>query len=110
MQIEIERLKGVQLPLIEQLPAFHLARMEGYNGIGKSLTIRLLQLAVGRQTFHQTRSWETFVEGVGRLRIRARGLVGADEILWQLDAGDLPAEPTEVTDQWFTITIDGKRS
>jgi hypothetical protein len=110
MQIEIERLEGATLPLIERLPAFQLARMEGYNGIGKSLTIRLLQLAVGRQTFHQTRTWETFVEGVGRLRIRALGLDGADEIIWHIDAADLPSEPSEVSDNWFTITIDGKRS
>lgn len=110
MQIEIERLEGVAVPLIERLPAYPLARMEGYNGIGKSLTIRLLQLAVGRQTFHQARTWESFVEGLGRLRIYARGLDGADEIVWDINAANLPTEPTDVTDEWFTITIDGERS
>lgn len=108
MQIELERLEGVELPLIESLPPFPLARMEGQNGIGKSLTIRLLQLALGRQTFHQPRTWETFVENLGRLRIRVRGLEGAGELLWEVDARDLPAEPAEVGEDWFKILIDGR--
>lgn len=108
MQIEIERLGDVEIPLLDSLPPYRLARMEGYNGIGKSLTIRLLQLALGRQTFHQVRTWESFARGLGRVRVRVSQLEGAGELTWLIDGKRLPSVPSDVTDEWFQITMDGR--
>jgi predicted nucleic acid-binding Zn-ribbon protein len=106
MLIEVERLGDAGFPLIEEVPAHPLVHMEGYNGIGKSLTIRLLQICTGRQTFSSERVWETFAAGLGRVRVRISGLAGANEIIWELDSRKWPGGLPDVEDSWFDLSID----
>lgn len=65
---------GAILPVIPALPDIPMLWVEGRNGIGKSLAIRLLDLATGGQPYHtNVAAWRTLSQSMGRARIEATG-------------------------------------
>ena len=99
------------LSVIDSLPDARLAILEGYNGIGKTLAVRVLQLCTGTMPYPlDSAAWESLREGLGSIEVEISHLEGADRITWVADSanwepGDGPVPRTE----WFeSITIDGE--
>lgn len=110
MQFEFQPGERTQLPLLPGLPDARLARLEGYNGIGKTLSVRVLQLCSGRQSFlGLPRAWTSMCDAIGDLTVVASGLRGGESIRWRARVEHWPETPEpEVGADWFDIEIDGR--
>jgi hypothetical protein len=115
-----ERSHGIQV--IDTIPDYPLCRVEGLNGIGKTLALHLLELCTGQQPY-RTRpdAWRTLCQYLGPAEVVVEGLRGGrgensaadathDHTLrfvfdWR-DRAELPV-PLEVTSELFDeITLD----
>ena len=109
MHIQISASKRGPLSVIDELPIGRLATLEGLNGIGKTLTIRILQLCVGHNPYRiDSPAWRSLCDGLGELEVTINGLTGADQIKWVADSADW----RDVGDQqdpvpFRRITVDG---
>ncbi|MDE0321853.1 MAG: hypothetical protein OXI97_18435 [Acidimicrobiaceae bacterium] len=95
--------------MISELPDARLAILEGYNGIGKTLAIRILELCTGSMPYAvSSPPWESLRDGLGHIEVEISGLQGARNVKWTADSadwtmGDGPAP----RDDWFkSILID----
>jgi hypothetical protein len=106
--IDAECKRGLRI--IGELPDFQISRIEGYNGIGKSSALRLLELCTGSQPFlGQERLWASFREQLVHATVRVTGLQGdAREILWDLDPSAWPAGPELLGKRLGNVQIDGR--
>lgn len=111
MRIQIQAEPTGPLRVIREFPDARLARLEGLNGIGKTLAVRLLEVCTGTLPYDpHSAAWASLRHGLGRVTIEATGLHGADRVVWVADtkdweSGDGPAPRTE----WFkSITVDGQ--
>ena len=83
--------------------------LEGLNGIGKTLAIRILQLCAGTNPYRiDSPAWRSLCNGLGELEVKITDLVGAHQIIWQADSSDWRT----IVDQqdsipFRQITIDG---
>lgn len=76
------------LRIIPTIPDLPLARLEGRNGIGKTLAARLLELISGQPPYAGLpRAWKSLVEQLGRVRIEIEE-IGHHSILVMLDSND----------------------
>lgn len=112
MRIRIETTDSTSLPLVGELPDWPLARMEGYNGIGKSLTVRLLQICTGVQPYRAARAWEGLRNGLGACEIRVDALADGGEIRWAIDARRWPVDLQPIGDDWdgLEVEVNGRRA
>ena len=114
MRFEITPEGDNLLPLVTHLPSEQVSQLEGYNGVGKTLTAIVLQICTGTQpviTSEQQARWEGLREGLGRIRVIADELADGRTIEWHLDSRLWPADVTraiEVTDEWFAVSVDGR--
>ena len=101
------------LKVIGSLPDANLAILEGYNGIGKTLAIRILQLCTGTMPYAMgSPAWESLCEGLNKITVKISNIQGAKSIVWEADSADWKAgdEPNP-RDGWFkSIKIDGKKA
>ena len=88
MRIQIAQTDGT-LPFIEELPAFGIGQLEGYNGVGKSLTVSVLEICAGGRPAMNERAWLGLCDGMGRLTVTATCLNAATELRWVLDGAVL---------------------
>lgn len=121
MQIEFipESGSGVRiLPLIEN---HAIARLEGRNGLGKTMAIRLLQLCTGRQPYRpeQRGIWVQLKQSLVPVKITCTELNGAEKVEWQIDPTCWPDEPeappTLIAENGkpgicTSVKVNGKRS
>lgn len=109
MRISVKPGADTRLPLIQEIPAMRLARLEGNNGIGKTLTIRLLQICTGRTPFvDHPLAWRSFCARIGSVSVTVEGLEDGTAITWTLRPESLnTSSVAEPADDWFEITIDG---
>lgn len=115
-----ERSHGVRV--IDTIPDHALCRVEGLNGIGKTLALHLLELCTGQQPYRvRPDAWRTLCQYLGRTEVVIEGLRGergagangrgASHTLrfafdWR-DRAEFPV-PLEVTRDLFDdITLDG---
>jgi DNA repair exonuclease SbcCD ATPase subunit len=122
-----ERSHGLRV--IDTIPDYPLSRVEGLNGIGKTLALHLLELCTGQQPY-RTRpdAWRTLCQYLGPTQViveglrgerndgerndgaRANGDAGRHTLRFAFDWRDraeLPV-PLEVTSELFDeITLDG---
>jgi hypothetical protein len=113
MRIKINQTDGT-LPLITEIPSFGIGQLEGYNGVGKSLTLSVLQLCSGVRPSMEVPAWTGFCNGMGHVTVTATELQELDELRWVLDgsnlleasqAGDAAISPSLA---WFVdIQLDG---
>ena len=99
------------LSVIDGLPDARLAILEGYNGIGKTLAVRILQLCTGTMPYPLgSPAWESLREGLGDIEVEITGLQGADTVVWVADSADWePGEDPGPRTDWFkSITVDAK--
>lgn len=99
------------MSILRQLPDAPLAMLEGLNGIGKTLAIRLLLLCTGDMPYLRTSpAWASFSRGLGPFIVTVTGLRGVNEIRWvgdsrEWDTGpDLNGTPASFRE----IAIDGR--
>lgn len=105
--IRTDAAEGVRV--IKDIPDVPLCRIEGRNGIGKSLAIRLLQLATGDQPYAGLpAAWESLRAHLRAVHIQATSLRGAGSIAWDLKPEEWPPEAEPVGDWLGTITIDDR--
>ena len=109
MRIEIEASPLGPLRVIEALPSSRLAMLEGLNGIGKTLAVRLLQLCTGEMPYRiDGAAWRSLCSGLGPFVVTATGLTGAATIRWEADSADWAHHtPPEGPVTFRRIEIDG---
>ncbi|MCY3923455.1 MAG: hypothetical protein OXG27_13835 [Chloroflexi bacterium] len=113
MQIRISTDPIGPLRVLDELPDVPLSVIEGRNGIGKSLAVRLLEICCGEMPYRlRSPAWESLRNGLGRFEVRAKDLNGAKLVLWRADSRGWPSEPGGAPDgAWFeTIEVDGARA
>jgi hypothetical protein len=108
VRFEIDATPIGPLSLMSELPDSRFSILEGLNGIGKSLSVRLLELCTGTRPYRQdSPAWISLCKGLGPFRVTVTGLNEAREIVWAADSRDwLKAEPG-VYPQFDTLTLDG---
>ncbi|MER5264417.1 hypothetical protein ABTZ99_20325 [Actinosynnema sp. NPDC002837] len=109
IKIEAECVRGLRI--IEEIPDLSLCKIEGYNGIGKTNAVKLLQLCTGDQPFPKDDpSWRTFRNQILSARIHITGLHDANEIEWVLEPKRWPAQAEPLGDLLGAVRIDGKEA
>ena len=113
MRLTIEK-KGGTLPFVSPIPPFGIGQLEGYNGVGKSLSVSVLELCAGRRPMMEAQEWIGFCDGIGILEVTAQELEGAKAIKWVLDgkilrdaSKDSPADARPELGWFVDVTIDG---
>lgn len=75
MRIRFEAPEARGLRVIEEIPDLRLCHLEGRNGIGKTLSIRLLEIACGRQPYSaMPHAWASLRDQLGPTAISIDGL------------------------------------
>jgi hypothetical protein len=85
--------------------------LEGLNGIGKTLAVRLLEVCTGTMPYNQhSAAWESLREGLGSVTVEVTGLDGAERVVWVADSADWKmTDGRAPSSDWFqSITIDGQ--
>jgi archaellum component FlaC len=87
MRISIDADPIGPLSILTELPETPLAVLEGLNGIGKSLAIRILQICTGTIPYPEDSSvWQSLCAGLGPFSVSVSSLEGAEEIFWSGDS------------------------
>lgn len=109
MRFEIDAKCKRGLRIIRELPDFEVSRIEGYNGIGKSSALRLLELCTGSQPFQgQDKPWASFRNQLTHADVRVTDLQGGvREIRWDLDPSAWPEKPEPLGERLGRVWIDG---
>src|SRR5580698_7028367 len=112
MHVQIDAGFRRGLRIIEEIPNIPLCKIEGYNGIGKTSAIRLLQLCTGEQPFKDNRTaWRTFRAQLARANVRISELREAREIEWELTPSEWPEQPELLDDHSVgIIRINGQKA
>src|SRR5450756_1053079 len=109
IRIELDQPLG-PLSILRELPEGHLAVLEGLNGIGKTLAIRILQICSGTIPYRKdSPAWRSLCEGLGPFRVIITDLNGANEIVWAGDSRDwLNVSEVQTSARFRSIEIDGR--
>jgi hypothetical protein len=94
--------------LIKEIPDVAFCHLEGRNGIGKTLSVRLLELACGRQPYAGApHAWETLRDQRGEITIGIHGMPeGTVEI--RLRPTGWPKQPLSgLTDELGEVLLGG---
>lgn len=113
MLVQIRCSPSGPLKVIEELPNAKLAMLEGLNGIGKTLAVRLLEICTGTMPYkRESAAWQSLCTGIGSLEVEITGLRGAKSVVWQAQTAEwLDRDETRPTTNWFSsITIDGEHA
>lgn len=111
MLIRIDAAPVGPLEVLRELPDAPLAILEGLNGIGKSLAVRLLQLCTGTMPYSRVApSWRSLCEGLGEFEVTITGLRGASELHWVADSRRWLDQGDEGYPQFEEITVDGRNA
>src|SRR5260370_13585535 len=98
------------LKVIPEIPDFEICRLEGQNGIGKTLAVHLLELATGQQPFaRHPAAWESLLTGLGQVVIHIEKIPNHSDIVVRLDP-DLwnPASPVDPSVTLGKAESDGR--
>ncbi len=110
IEVEITPRASGGLRIISGIPANRPCRLEGRNGIGKSVAVRLLALASGKQPYAaDPSSWLSLRELVGNTEIALTGLTGGvNRAVLRLTPERWPERPTSEVGTWLgEVTLDG---
>jgi hypothetical protein len=115
MRVTIESECRRGLKIIGEIPDIALCRLEGYNGIGKTSAVRLLELCTGGQPFAgNDTAWRTFCAELVHARVCVENLQGAQRLEWLLRPDDWHPEVRSsagrLTSDMAQITIDGRKA
>jgi uncharacterized coiled-coil DUF342 family protein len=98
--------------ILDSLPDAPLATLEGLNGIGKTLLVRMLQICTGTAPYVVgSAPWVSLCRGVGEFSMDIDGLVNERAISWRGDTrawAKLEGPPD--TRDFTAIRVDGRSS
>jgi hypothetical protein len=108
MLIQIETAPIGPLTVLPELPDARLAMIEGLNGVGKSLAVRLLQACTGESPYpRSSASWTSLCDGLGPFTISVSKLNDADSIRWVGDTRDWLTLGPDDPPTFHELSIDG---
>src|SRR5215212_5569490 len=112
MQISLTVSPRGPVSVIPEIPDSRLAVLQGYNGIGKSMAFRLLQVLTGVMPYPETSdSWQSFRLALGSGTVTASELTDGSTISWYFDSEDWLDLSPPINDSWFTsLQIGGSDS
>jgi hypothetical protein len=95
MRFEFRPGGDCRVKVLPEIADYPIARLEGRNGIGKTMAIRLLQLCTGDQPYRSTEAtvWEQLRDALGTITISCSGLPDGKSIEWQVDSSLWPVGP-----------------
>jgi DNA repair exonuclease SbcCD ATPase subunit len=112
MRITINQTDGT-LPVIDELPPFGIGQLEGYNGVGKSLTVSILEICAGVRPRMEKEAWRGLCEGMGHIVVKATELNDLSELEWVLDgallweaSGSADASSAPLLDWFVDVRAD----
>lgn len=109
MLVSIEAAPPGPLRILPELPDARLATLEGLNGIGKTLAVRLLQACTGVRPYPPgSASWLSMCSGLGEFQVTITDLNGPKEMRWQADTRDWASVEPEQDLPFRSITVDGQ--
>src|SRR3954451_24059409 len=112
MHVSVDPADDTRINLLPEIPHLHPCLIEGRNGIGKTLTVRLLELISGRQPFDSAeRPWHALRERLGRATVTLEELADDRVLAFTFTPGRWPSEgePPLVLDDWLgQATLDHK--
>lgn len=98
------------IKLIEGIDNHRLCWLEGRNGIGKTLAIRLLELITGRQPYADAQAaWDSLRSNLGRTEIDITELRNHENLRVVLTPSEWPQEPSAGTSLGVAY-LDGKET
>ncbi|WP_375431002.1 hypothetical protein [uncultured Friedmanniella sp.] len=110
MQFRIEAAPKGGLRVISRVPDGELVQIDGRNGIGKTLAIRLLQLVTTSQPFaDKPQSWTTLKDNLKPVTIWAEGLRGGKTLRFELDPDEWPPEPSSPGDWLGSVYLNDEQ-
>lgn len=110
IRIEVDS-PGPTLRILPELPDARLAILEGLNGIGKTLAVRLLQICTGESPYREdSPAWTSLRSNLGEFQVTVTGLAGASEIKWVADSREWHRASTDraLAVKFETLSIDGR--
>lgn len=111
MRIQIETKPIGPLSVLGELPDARLAVVEGRNGIGKSLAVRLLEVCTGVIPYPaDSAAWASLRRDLGEFRIQVSGLQGARVIEWVADTRNWGPTADASTLSFKRIQIDSSQA
>lgn len=112
MRVRLAAPKARGLHPIPLLPDLRLCRLEGRNGIGKTLAVRLLELADGSSNPYATMpaAWGTLRDQLGGpVSVSVDGLLGGATVQFELTPDRWPEDPDALTDDLLgTAQVNGR--
>ncbi len=111
MRIKIEAEPIGPLRVLPDLPDARLAILEGLNGIGKTLAVRLIQICTTGASPYRAESpaWVSLCNGLGAFRIQISDLKGGATVEWAADTRKWSGKD-DVSHSFERILINGKTS
>lgn len=96
------------LRVIDEIPDYPLARLEGVNGVGKTVAVHLLELATGFQPYaHQPAAWRSLREHLKTAEIEVTGLrTGGERLEIRLTPQLWPDDPTGPDARFGVVRLD----
>jgi hypothetical protein len=96
------------LNVIGEIPDGRVQQIEGRNGVGKTLAVRLLQLCTGTQPYlGKASAWTSLRQYLGPVVITVEGLRDGHELIFRLNPDGWPDAP-EPPGEWLgLVELDG---
>lgn len=108
MKISIRAQPGGDIRLIDEIADYRLCWLEGRNGIGKTLAVRLLELGTGEQPYAtMPAAWRSLRESLGPVTIIVEGLKGGTSLQLNVNPEMWPQTP-EYHPTWGTAQLNGQ--
>ncbi len=86
------------IKVIPEIPDIALCLVEGRNGIGKTLAVRLLELISGEQPYAGSPSAWRSLPALGDMTVTVEGLTGGTTLRAELTPGTWSSDPVAVLD------------
>ncbi|MBO9534665.1 MAG: hypothetical protein J7513_16955 [Solirubrobacteraceae bacterium] len=114
MKITIESRASRGVSLLPEIPDYRVALIEGRNGIGKTLSVRLLQLIGGTQPFDARAQWDSLKARLGNTEISISQMAGGEVLHFTFTPESWPGlaadddPPSELGDWLGHARINGE--
>jgi hypothetical protein len=104
------KFEGTGLRLIPEIPNFEVTHLEGRNGIGKSLAVRLLQIVAGQSPYRSLPlAWESLRDQLDSAEICIDLLPEGEKVEIFLTPSTWPIEPAPIHDERLgSVLINGR--
>lgn len=111
MRIRIDADPIGPLEILRELPDARLAILEGLNGIGKTLAVRLLEICVRGSPYPAgSPAWASLCRGLGEFSVTIDGLKGNHRISWSGDSRTWLGDDASTGLSFTAIQVDGAAS